>query len=97
MLTWQIRLVTVKGDPVSKARALCRCLLAWLWCLPALAVLYFSGLTGVWPTLGALTSGVLGYAALTWLHPDRQYWHDAACQTRLVVWRKPAAKDLAAP
>lgn len=91
MLTWHIRLVTVEGHAVSHARALCRYLLSWLWFLPALAALHFSGLSGGWVSFGALAAGVLGYAALTWLHPDRQYWHDAACQTRLVVWRKTSS------
>ncbi len=97
MLTWQIRLVTKQGQPVSRWRALCRYVLSWLWFLPALAVVHFSGLTGAWSTLGALTAGVLSYAALTRLHPDRQYWHDAACQTRLVVWLKAAGKEPTAP
>ncbi len=32
----------------------------------------------------AVTIGVLGYAALSWLNPQRQYWHDLLCGTRLV-------------
>ena len=36
---------------------------------------------------GLLFVGVLAYAALARLHPDRQFWHDAACGTRLVDWR----------
>jgi len=52
--------------------------------------LKFTGLHGSGATaFVALTAGVLGYAALTWLHPDRQYWHDAVCRTRLVNWQPP--------
>ena len=37
----------------------------------------------------AIAAGVLAYAGLTRLHPDRQYWHDAVCGTRLVTWKPP--------
>ena len=92
MLTWHIRLVTVAGGRVTPLRALCRYLLAWLWFLPALAGVHFAGLQGGWLTFGALTAWVLVYAALSRLHPDRQYWHDAICQTRLISWH-PAARQ----
>lgn len=99
MLTWHIRVVTRSGMPVGPVRATARYLLAWLWFLPALGIVHFWGLTGGWAILGAMVAGVLGYAALTRLHPDRQYWHDAVCGTRLVTWypahRKP--KDRANP
>jgi len=87
MQTWHIRLVSADGRPVSWQRALCRYLLAWLWFLPALAAVYGSGLKGAAPTFAALAAGVLAYAALTRLRPDRQFLHDALCGTRLVTWR----------
>lgn len=93
MLTWHIRLVTAAGGRVTPLRALCRHLLSWLWFLPALAAVHFSGLQGGWITFGALTVGVLLYGALSHLHPDRQYWHDALCQTRLISWRPPARQE----
>lgn len=92
MLTWHIRLVDVHGQPVTRARALCRYLLCWIWFLPALALVQLAGLKGGWPVTGVVLAGMLGYAALTRLHPDRQYWHDAVCRTRLVTWRPPARK-----
>ena len=88
MLTWHIRLVTVQGDAVRWPRALCRYLLAWLWFLPALAIVQFTGLKGGWPVTAALAAGVFAYALLTRLHPDRQYWHDAVCGTRLITSRR---------
>ena len=97
MLTWHIRLVTANGQPVGRVRALCRYLLAWLWFLPALATVHFAGLHGGWPTFGALAAGVAAYAALTRLHPDRQYWHDAVCRTRLITWRPVRRPAKAAP
>jgi len=32
---------------------------------------------------------VLAYAGLALLRPDRQFWHDVVCGTRLVTWRPP--------
>ena len=89
MQTWRIRLVTRDGRPVTRLRALCRYLLAWLWFAPALVALELAGLQGALPAFGALVAGALAYGALAWLHPDRQYWHDAACGTRLVTWSPP--------
>lgn len=90
MQTWRIRLVDQAGSRVSVPRAALRYLLAWMWFAPALFTLHFTGLRGSGATaFVALAAGVLGYAALTWLHPDRQYWHDAVCRTRLVDWQPP--------
>ncbi len=92
MQTWRIRLVTQEGSPLRPVRALCRYVLAWMWFLPALLTLSFSGTKGAAPILASLLAGMLGYAALVWLHPDRQYWHDVVCKTRLVTWQPPARK-----
>ncbi len=86
MVTWHIRVVTASGAPLTRLRAACRYVLAWLWFVPALLALKFAGLESGWAAAAALTVGVLGYAMLAWLHPDRQFWHDAACGTRLVTW-----------
>lgn len=91
MQTWHIRLVTIEGQAVRRPRAVARYLLSWLWFLPALITVWLSGLKGSWPALAALLTGVLAYAALTRLHPQRQFWHDAVCGTRLIWWR-PADK-----
>ena len=97
MLTWHIRLVTVQGQPVTRTRALCRYLLAWLWFVPALAAVQLAGLKGSAATFAAVAAGVATYAALTRLHPDRQYWHDAVCQTRLITWRPAHRQRSTAP
>lgn len=85
MQTWKIKLVTRNGQRVTPRRALARYLLAWLWFVPALLTLQLSGVHGTLPTLSAIISGVLAYAALAFLHPDRQFLHDAVCGTRLVA------------
>jgi uncharacterized RDD family membrane protein YckC len=87
MKAWHIRLVTATGAPVSQGRALTRYLLSWIWFLPALAAAYLADLHGSGAIFGLLAAGVLAYALLALLHPQRQFWHDAVCGTRLVTWR----------
>lgn len=92
MKTWHIRLLDRGGQPIRPLRALARYLLAWLWFLPALLLLAGQGLhesRGL--AAGALAAGVLAYAALSRLLPERQYLHDLLCGTRLVNWR-PVSK-----
>jgi uncharacterized RDD family membrane protein YckC len=92
MKTWHIRLVARNGLPPGRRLAFARYLLSWLWFLPALFALHASGLKGALPSAVAVLTGVLTYAALARLHPQRQYWHDAVCRTRLVMWEPgPAA------
>jgi uncharacterized RDD family membrane protein YckC len=87
MKAWHLRLVDAQGRAVGQGRALLRYMLAWLWFLPALASLHFSGLKGGGTIALLLLCGVAGYAALTLLRPDRQFFHDAVCGTRLITWR----------
>lgn len=91
MKAWHLRLVTAQGAAVSQPRALVRYLASWLWFLPALASVHAAGLHSAGAIFGAMTFGVLAYAGLAWLRPDRQFWHDVVCGTRLVTWR-PAPK-----
>lgn len=91
MRTWHVRLLTRGGQPVGVWRAGCRYVLAWLWFVPALLALKLSGLSGTAPAFFSIAAGVLAYAGLSRLHPDRQFWHDAACGTRLVTWRAAKA------
>jgi uncharacterized RDD family membrane protein YckC len=87
MQTWHIRLLTKDGARVSRRRAFVRYLLAYLWFVPALLTVWLSGLAGrAGPLAAALGAGMLAYAALALLHPQRQFWHDAVCGTRLVTW-----------
>jgi uncharacterized RDD family membrane protein YckC len=94
MKAWHIRIVNRDGTPVSELRACARYLLSWLWFMPAFVVLWLSGESGPLPTSVALFTGVLGYAALALLHPTRQFWHDAACGTKLITSR-PARRTAA--
>ena len=89
MQTWRLRLVTRSGQPVPKLQALVRYFLSWLWFMPALFTAGLIGLKSSGPVFGMLLAGVLAYAALSWLHPQRQFWHDAVCGTRLITWQAP--------
>jgi uncharacterized RDD family membrane protein YckC len=95
MKTWHIRLLSADGRPVGLARATARYLMSWLWFLPALLLLHLSGLVGTGATLGVVGAGMAVYAALSRLHPSRQFWHDVACGTRLADVRPP--KDAKPP
>jgi uncharacterized RDD family membrane protein YckC len=91
MRTWHIRVVGPDGRPPGPWRATARYVAAWLWFLPALALLHFEGVNGGWAITFTLLAGVLGYAALGRLNPARQYLHDMLCGTRLVT-SKPAPR-----
>ena len=95
MKAWHIRLVDAQGTAVTQLRAMARYLLAWAWFVPGLVALYLSGgAASVGAMFGVLTLGVLGFAALAYLRPDRQFWHDVVCGTRLVHWQ-PAPRPKA--
>jgi uncharacterized RDD family membrane protein YckC len=86
MKAWRIRLVRADGAPVSMGRALFRYLMGWVWFVPAMLSLWLADAAGSAPIFAVLGVGVIAYSALTLLHPDRQFWHDAVCRTRLVDW-----------
>lgn len=86
MKTWHIRLLARDGAAVSPARALLRYLWSWLWFLPALLSAWLWGVRSGAGIALALIAGVAGYAALTRLAPQRQYWHDLLSGTQLVDW-----------
>jgi uncharacterized RDD family membrane protein YckC len=84
MQTWRIRLVRAGGAPVSPGRAFVRylaCCIAW-FAPPALlaSVLHWPPST----SLAAVAVWIVVYALLALLAPERQFWHDLVCGTRLV-------------
>lgn len=83
--TWFIRVQRADGAALTQARALARYVASWLWLLPGLALAYQVH----WHRgPGMVTATVFGYVALyalsSRLHPQRQFWHDVLCGTRLV-------------
>jgi uncharacterized RDD family membrane protein YckC len=91
MRAWHVRLVTHDGQAVGQARAAMRYLASWVWFLPALISAWLAGLQSTAQIFAAMGVGVIAYALSARLHPERQFWHDALCGTRLVIWR-PAAR-----
>ncbi|MBC8056726.1 MAG: RDD family protein [Rhizobiales bacterium] len=89
MQTWHIKVVTAVGGPVSQPRALLRFIAACAWFAPAALIASLNDWTR-WQGLGAIAVGVLAYALLALLHPQRQFWHDALCGTRLIDARPGA-------
>ena len=97
MKAWHLRLVRADGRPVGQWQALARYGASWLWFMPAWATAHLVGLHSGGALAGLMLAGVATYAALTRLRPDRQFWHDAVCGTRLIDWRparppKPARR-----
>lgn len=92
MKAWHIRLVTQDGQGVTQPRALARYLLSWVWFIPALVAVWQVGPHSAGQIFGWMAAGVLGYALLALLHPQRQFWHDALCGTRLITWRPLAPR-----
>lgn len=92
MKTWHIRLIGPGGGPVSQARAFGRYLLSWVWFMPALASVWLLDLHGGWATAAVVSAGVVGYAMSSLIAPQRQYWHDVVCGTRLIDCRQTASK-----
>ena len=91
MQTWQIRLAGPDGERPTQARALARYVAACCgWFAPATIV----SAALQWPparSLAAVGLGIVGYALLSLLEPDRQFWHDRLCRTRLIEAAAPAA------
>ena len=89
MKTWHIRVVTASGEPLSQARALARFIASCAWVAPAVLIAHLNGWSAR-ATLAAVGVGVIAYAMLALLHPQRQFWHDALCGTRLIDARSAA-------
>jgi uncharacterized RDD family membrane protein YckC len=88
MQTWHIRLLTGSGQPLGMGRAIARFACSWVWFVPPLFAAWQLGYTrsgGL--VFMAIAGWILFYAALSFLHPRRQYWHDALCGTQLVSWQ----------
>jgi len=85
MQTWHIRVEMADGSgPLSQSRALMRFIAACAWFAPAAALAALNHWTR-WQGLAAIGVGVIAYALLALLNPQRQFWHDALCGTRLVT------------
>ena len=86
MKTWRIRVVNTQGEALTQQRALLRYLLVWIWCVPPLLAAYARSMD-VAGTSGVFFLWVAAWAALSHLHPLKQFWHDELAGTRLVDYR----------
>ncbi|MDQ6679941.1 MAG: RDD family protein [Pseudomonadota bacterium] len=86
MQTWHIRLETREARPLGPRRALLRYIACWVWIAPP-ALLATALHWTPWQSLGAIAVWIIVYAASARLNPQRQFWHDALCRTRLVSYR----------
>jgi uncharacterized RDD family membrane protein YckC len=88
MQTWRIRLVRSDGGPVGPSQSLVRYLVGWVWLLPPLGLVALNGVrdVGIAGTVAIVAAWVIGYGLTSRARPDRQFWHDAICGTRLVHW-----------
>ena len=84
MKTWHVRLVDKSGQPVTRARALARYVLSWIWFVPALGAAEIAGARAGVPLWSWMFAGVLLIAVAGRWSPDRQFVHDLLCGTRLV-------------
>lgn len=83
MRTWKIRMIDRSGRPPGIPRALFRYACSWIWVLPPLA--FVSPLKLSASSIAAATLGWMAFwALLSFLHPQRQFWHDALAGTSLV-------------
>lgn len=96
MKTWHIRVVDRGGRAISQPRALARYLLSWLWFLPPLALIAPLQLTPAQMAV-CIPAWVAAWAALSVLHPERQFLHDALAGTRLIHQEAPARRPKGLP
>ncbi|MES2786809.1 MAG: RDD family protein [Pseudomonadota bacterium] len=83
MRTWRIRVVDRNGVAPSQLRALFRYACCWLWVLPPIAFVAPLKLGAAQVSL-AVGAWIALWALLSYLHPQRQFWHDALAGTYLV-------------
>jgi len=90
MRTWHLRLVTMRGLPITPRRALARYLACWIWFVPPLALAGTLHLPNAWAIFGLVIGWIVAYALSALLHPSRQFWHDWLCDTAIVTARPVA-------
>jgi uncharacterized RDD family membrane protein YckC len=94
MKTWHLRLLTDRGLPLTPRRALARYLASYIWFIPALVLAGSLKLPNAWAIFGLVAGWIALYALSALLHPRRQFWHDALCDTAIVFVRPAPARVL---
>ena len=83
MKTWHIRMVDVAGQPLQHRRALLRYVLSWVWFMPPLLLFQVMN-APLTVTLLSCAVWIFLWAGSSFLHKDRQFWHDHWAGTRLI-------------
>jgi len=89
MKTWHLRLLTDRGLPMTPRQALARYVAAYVWFLPALALAKALMPLNGYAIAGLCAGWIAVYALSALLHPRRQFWHDALCDTA-IFFERPA-------
>lgn len=84
MRSWQLRLVSVDGAPITLKQALIRFLLSWVWFVPSLLTAWLVGWHQSKLLYGAMFVWIGMYALLSKLQPQQQFWHDTISGTRVI-------------
>jgi uncharacterized RDD family membrane protein YckC len=90
MKTWHLRVLTDRGLPLSPRRALARYLACYIWFLPPLAIAGAVKPPSAAANFELIAAWIVVYALSSRLHPRRQFWHDALCDTAIVDARPVA-------
>ncbi|WP_230405003.1 RDD family protein [Undibacterium rugosum] len=83
MQTWRIKVTDDNGGRIPVIKAIVRYCLAWMWFLPAMALVYQFNLKQ-WPMVIAVSAGAAAWGATALLRPDHQFLHDHLAKTRLL-------------
>ncbi len=90
MKTWHLRVRTDRGLPLTPRRALARYLASYVWFLPPLALASALQLPNAWAIFGLVSGWIVLYALSALMHPRRQFWHDALCDTAVTGYQPVA-------
>ena len=83
MQTWRIKVTDLDGGKLPVVKAIVRYCLAWMWFLPAAALVYQLGLKQ-WPMVIVIALGMLAWAMTSRLDKNGQFLHDRLAKTRLI-------------
>lgn len=84
MRSWQLRLVSAQGGPITLKQALIRFMLSWVWFIPSLLTSWLANWHQTKLLYGAMLVWIGMYALLSKLQPQQQFWHDSICGTRVI-------------
>ena len=83
MQTWRIKAVDLDGGKLPVVKAIVRYCLAYMWFLPAMALVLQLGLKE-WPAMALIALGMAGWAFTARLDQHGQFMHDRLAKTRLI-------------